>query len=227
MPILAFDMDGTITPPKKPIDRSMSQALESIMQTHEVWLVTGSNIDLAAGQLGYLLDLFSRVYVCAGNECWIGNQLIERFPLVLPTQFHEEVNKYLASVPGLDRVVQVSRTGLLSYSFELCEHPEARHAFAAAINAQFVSVRATPAGRFSVDVLQHDAGKHRILDDTAKPIWYWGDECYPGGNDFSIAERLRIGSSNRVFKTSGWQDTLHLLKEIFDVHIPFQQAAPF
>ena len=221
MPILAFDMDGTITPPKKLIDRSMSRVLESLMQTHEVWLVTGSTRDLAAGQLGSLLGQFSRVYTCAGNECWIGNQLVKRFPLVLPAQFDEVVSEYLTSVPGLDRVVQVSRTGLLSYSFELCEHPEARHAFAQAVNSRFPSVRATVAGRYSVDVLQHDAGKHRILEDTAKPIWYWGDECYPGGNDFSIAERLSVVSSNRVFTTSGWQDTLHQLKEIFDVHIPF------
>jgi hypothetical protein len=216
MPILAFDMDGTVTPPKQPIDRSMSQALEQIMQTHEVWLVTGSTIDLAVSQLGSLLDLFSRVYTCAGNECWVGNQLVKQSPLVLPPQFSEAVSAHLNLVPG--RVVHVSRTGLLSYRFE---HPEARHSFAEAVNAQFPSVRATLAGRFSVDIVQHDAGKHTVLDDTTKPIWYWGDECSTGGNDASIAERLRIGAGNRVFATRNWQDTLHQLKETFDVHIRF------
>jgi HAD superfamily hydrolase (TIGR01484 family) len=213
MPVLAFDMDGTITPPKQHIDAEMYKLLSRLCEQYTVWVVTGASRAACDEQLGYLVQQLDRIYCCSATEVWSRNRLLYSNKLWLPDGFAD----FLDSLASRG-VTHSTRSGVLTLQFaETDDLDVARAHVSARIRKQFPSLQAHPAGRTSVDVIQRDAGKHTAIEDTTAPIWYWGDECDSGGNDSSIAERLEIGAGNRVFRVTSWQDTLHQLKEMFDV----------
>jgi HAD superfamily hydrolase (TIGR01484 family) len=213
MPVLAFDMDGTLTPPKQPIDSEMAKAISYLSDRYTVWIVTGASRDACDAQLGDLVQQIDRIYCCSATEAWEQRRLIYSEKIWIPDGFFEFVKQL-----EFQGVTHHAYNGMHTLHFPEQYAPDtARSHVVSRICSQFPTLQAHMAGRRSVDILQRDAGKHTVIDDVTSPIWYWGDECDPGGNDYSIAERLQIGAGNRVFRVSNWQDTLHQLKEMFDV----------
>ena len=54
--IVLFDMDGTLTPPREPLEISLLPELEKLSHYAEIGIVTGSNYNYLKQQLGLLLD---------------------------------------------------------------------------------------------------------------------------------------------------------------------------
>ena len=54
--IVLFDMDGTLTPPRGPMDISLLPVLEKLSQHAEIGIVTGSDYNYLKQQLGLLLN---------------------------------------------------------------------------------------------------------------------------------------------------------------------------
>ena len=211
MPVLAFDMDGTLTAPKQPIDPEMAKAISYLADRHTVWIITGASRKNCDEQLGSLVQTVDRIYCSSATEAWVGNRLILSEPIMLPDGFNEFVEKL--EVLG---ITHSQRRGVVTLHFDSDSLLE-RDDVVEEIKMLFPSLQAHCAGRTSVDVLQRDAGKHKAIEGTCSNIWYWGDECHPEGNDWTIAEQLQIVAGNRVFAVKNWQDTLHQLKEIFNV----------
>ena len=69
---LLFDMDGTLTDPRQPIDDDMLDVLKSIKPSIKKYLVTGSDMSKIEEQIpnSVLLRLFERVYSCNGTRVW-------------------------------------------------------------------------------------------------------------------------------------------------------------
>jgi hypothetical protein len=84
--ILAFDVDGTLTDARKPIDPVMLSAMLTLCPVHRVWLVTGSDEPKCREQVGSLFNAVERVYCCAGAEMWTGNTLVKSSPWNPPAQ---------------------------------------------------------------------------------------------------------------------------------------------
>lgn len=213
MPILAFDLDGTLTLPKQRIDPEMAKAISKLIEQYPVWIITGASRKDCDEQLGELVNQVDAIYCESGTEVWHKDKLIGFRTLRAP----EGLADFLADLkyPEVDFRVHA---GVLTLQFsDLTNLDEVRAEVASRIRARFPTLTAHLAGRKSVDVLERDAGKHLALEYVSVPVWYWGDECYPGGNDWSIASQLRLGYANRVYEVKNWQDTLHQLREFFDV----------
>lgn len=233
MAILAFDVDGTITDARRPIDPKMLEVLLNLANREIVWLVTGSDEPKCREQVGPLFDAVERVYCCAGAELWIGSKLESYASWDIPVPLIEDLYSALKSSEYEEQTgahVEI-RTGMINLSIPGRRATQAqrerftawdektgtRRRIADEINRRYPNVHATLGGKTGIDVTERGRGKHVILEDSWFNMWFWGDECRPGGNDHSLAEALLLDNKNRVFHTRGWQDTYHQLREIFDL----------
>jgi phosphomannomutase len=229
--ILAFDVDGTLTDARQPIDPKMLDAMLSLCETHEVWIVTGSDKPKCQEQLGPLWDAVARGYCCAGAELWIQDELIRAKSWNPPVQLiidlfsalhesgytelcgkHVEVRTGMVnlSIPG--RQASVSQRDAFA---DWDQKTNTRKHIASQIKRLYPSLSTTLGGKTSIDITPAGWGKHVVLEDANQPVWFWGDECKPGGNDASLAEAIRSTSRGRVFETRNWQDTYHQISEVF------------
>tara|TARA_R110002020_G_scaffold409912_2_gene619693 strand:+ start:408 stop:1211 length:804 start_codon:yes stop_codon:yes gene_type:complete len=80
--VVLFDMDGTLTPPRKAIEESMEDALHKLSQVTKVGIVTGSDFDYVKQQCGSFLysgkDL-SNFFIlpCNGTKKYVLRQCSE------------------------------------------------------------------------------------------------------------------------------------------------------
>ena len=54
--IVLFDMDGTLTPPRKELDRDLIPALRELAKISEIGIVTGSDHNYVLQQMGLLME---------------------------------------------------------------------------------------------------------------------------------------------------------------------------
>ena len=54
--IILFDMDGTLTYPRKPFDQALTHSLINLSQYADIGIVTGSDLDYVEQQLEFLLN---------------------------------------------------------------------------------------------------------------------------------------------------------------------------
>ncbi len=233
MAILAFDVDGTITDPRQPIQKPILDLLVGLSECERIWLVTGSDEPKCRQQVGPLFNAAERVFCCAGAEMWIATSrvwtkdwnppvqlIVDLFAALDASGYDELTGKHVEirtgmvnlSIPGRN-ATQAQRDRFTAWD----EKTGTRRRIAKEINARYPKAHATLGGKTGVDITERGAGKHVILPYSDDDVWFWGDECRVGGNDYSLAQELWLKPKDRVFHTSGWQDTYHQLKEIFDI----------
>lgn len=231
MAILAFDVDGTLTDPRRPIDPTMLDFMLKLCDKHAVWLVTGSDEPKCREQVGSLFNAVDRVYCCSGNEMWFGETkvkthdwnppvqlIIDLFSALDASEYEEKTGLHVEirtglvnlSIPGR-RATQAQRDKFTAWD----EKTNCRRRIADEINRRYPRAHATIGGKTGIDVTERGRGKHTVLVDADEDVWFWGDEGRPGGNDYSLVQELTISGRDRAFHTTGWQDTYHQLKEIF------------
>ncbi len=233
MSILAFDVDGTITDARRPIDPMMLDLMLHLCSIETVWLVTGSDEAKCREQVGELFNAADRVYCCAGAEKWFGPNLVTSTAWNPPVQLiidlfsaldesgyetktgrHVEIRTGMVnlSIPGRN-ATQAQRDQFTAWD----EKTGIRRRIADEINRKYPKVHATLGGKTGIDITERGRGKHVVLVDADDDVWFWGDECRVGGNDYSLAQELSLKPRDRVFHTTGWQDTYHQLREIFNI----------
>ena len=85
--IVLFDMDGTLTEPRKPFASFLSSPLWSLGQIADVGIVTGSDLDYVKEQLSDLIDKHSIRYClhilpCNGTK-WLSPPINSESPHIL------------------------------------------------------------------------------------------------------------------------------------------------
>jgi len=64
-----FDVDGTLTPSRQPMDPHFKEWFIHFMDREKVWLVTGSDYPKTVEQLGrYICENVVTCYSCSGNQ---------------------------------------------------------------------------------------------------------------------------------------------------------------
>ena len=77
---------------------------------------------------------------------------------------------------------------------------------------------ANVAGETGIDIMPIGAGKSQILADfdMDHDIYFFGDRCEPGGNDYDIAEAVKMWPKGHVFHVKNWQDTFNCLQNVIN-----------
>lgn len=224
-----FDVDGTLTPSRLPINKDFEQFFLKWMKGKNVYLVTGSDKDKTIEQVGEKIWLN---VTCAYQSC--GNAVYEKGKLIRQSDFKldRELRRLLFTFNAVsewphkfDNHIE-ERIGLVNYSsigrscpqnqredyYKWDKLNKERELFCKIVEDTFPELEATIGGEISIDIYPKGQNKSQVLNDLKGPITFFGDRCEPGGNDYPIV--LRIEDEHTVHSVKNWKETYKLLKTI-------------
>jgi phosphomannomutase len=219
-----FDVDGTLTPSRRKIDRDFSMQFLEFCLDNEVYLVTGSDRDKTLEQIGkQIYDSCKKVYNCSGNDVYEGDVNVRRvhFELPLSAEYWLHSALQLTKYPILWGNHIEKRNGLVNFSVcgrnatdhnrrvyhEWDKINQERAMLCELFNETYPDLEARIGGQISIDISPKGHDKSQILVDFDKPdeLLFFGDQCYEGGNDYKLASHIMHHQVN------GWEHTRELI----------------
>ena len=224
-----FDVDGTLTPSRLPIDKNFEQFFLNWMKGKNVYLVTGSDKDKTIEQIGEKIwSNVNRAYQSCGNAVYEKGKLIRQSDFKLDRELRRLLFTFNAVSEWphkFDNHIE-ERIGLVNYSsigrscpqtYRNAYHMwdmlnEERKLFCKMVEETFPELEASIGGQISIDIYPKGQNKAQVLDDLEGPITFFGDRCEPGGNDYPIVSRIE--DEHIVHNVKDWKETYKLLKTI-------------
>lgn len=228
-----FDVDGTLTPSRRSIDRKFADWLIEFAKSNKLYYVTGSDRRKTMEQLGPDIYLLARrVYQCSGNDVWEkekGN--IKSGTMAVPDMLFQsmleelEKNKFpirtgnhIESRPGLCNFSIVGRNATRAERKEYVEYDlehKDREQIAKRLGDCNDNFIVQVAGETGLDIMPKGRDKSQILNDfdNDDTIYFFGDKCQEGGNDYQIATAT-LARGGVVHEVESWEDTWRILKEL-------------
>ena len=205
-----FDVDGTLTPSRSPIDPEFRIFMLKFAWENDVYFVTGSDRQKTLEQVG--LDLYNsckRVYNCSGSDVYETDKNVYRDDWELPdnverflqdeldfSQFPIRNGNHIEKRPG---GVNFSILGRDKDPFKGREeyinwnkiHNERRF-IALRIMDTFPELSVALGGQTGIDIGPKGSDKSQILRDfnDDDEIHFFGDRIEEGGNDYSLAKAV-------------------------------------
>ena len=224
-----FDVDGTLTPSRQPIDKDFEKFFYDFCLGNEVYLVTGSDKPKTVEQIGEkIYNRCRRVYQCNGNDVWKGEENIRTNEWTLPdlartflkncqyeSPFSIRTGNHIEERPGMVNFSIVGRNANIEerakyVAYDTLENE--RYTIASAFNTLFPDLSAKVGGETGIDISPRGADKSQIIEDfdlEKDQLWFFGDAIYEGGNDYPLA---KVVKNHR--KVTGWAQTKEYL-EVF------------
>ena len=224
-----FDVDGTLTPSRLPINKNFKQFFLNWMKGKNVYLVTGSDKDKTIEQIGEKIwSNVNRAYQSCGNAVYEKGKLIRQSDFKLDRELRRLLFTFNAVSEWphkFDNHIE-ERIGLVNYSsigrscpqtYRNAYHMwdmlnEERKLFCKMVEETFPELEASIGGQISIDIYPKGQNKAQVLDDLEGPITFFGDRCEPGGNDYPIVSRIE--DKHIVHNVKDWKETYKLLKTI-------------
>ncbi len=234
--LLVFDIDGTLTGPRRRMHEDFSRFFKTICRSFSVFLVSGSDMPKIRQQLPeQVLELVAGVFPCSGNELKMGGETVYRMEHYFP----DDLTGFLANfVDESDYPVRTGnhieqRTGTLNVSvvgrnadpaqrlayFSQDRERKERQRLIGKLAEHFPDYEANIGGQISVDITPKGWNKSRVYFELShrfpnRPIAFFGDNMGVGGNDRPLGDAVRNGAaSNKVFSVEDHYDTWKILQE--------------
>ena len=228
--IYIFDVDGTLTPSRNPMDKEFKDFFKKFIKKKRVWLISGSDKDKTIEQVGEdIWTSVERAYQSSGNQLWVKGKLKYQYEFKTEDYLKELLEMFLDKSEYPHRYGNhiEERPGALNFSVvgrdctqEQREHyakwddkHQERKDFAWEIKERYPWLDAVVGGEISIDIYEKFKDKGQIVKDIRGKFEFFGDRLYPGGNDFAIQQEIviqkRKGCKTHPVKT--WRDTEELL----------------
>jgi len=228
-----FDIDGTLTVSRSQIDPDFRVFMLSFVLEHDVYLVTGSDRKKTIEQVGAdLYNLSQRVYNCSGSDVYEGDKNVYRSEWELPREVERFLEDELAyscfdirngnhiehrpggvnfSILGRDKNPFKGRAEYIKWDKERLE----REDIADRIRNAFPGLTVALGGQTGLDIGPAGSDKSQILRDFDKDddIVFYGDRMEKGGNDYTLAEKVKE-MGGYAHQVNTWEDTFELLGEV-------------
>tara|TARA_R100000278_G_C5448728_1_gene156488 strand:- start:192 stop:911 length:720 start_codon:yes stop_codon:yes gene_type:complete len=232
--IYIFDIDGTLTPSRNPIDKKFKEDFINFCKHQKVWLVTGSDRDKSIEQIGEDAWLsVDRAYQCCGNQVWSQGRLLKQTDWTTDQYLKDFLEFLLEKSEYKHRYGNhiEERIGMVNFStvgrdcnqeqrdayFKWDNEHKEREAFAWEITQRYPWLDATVGGEISIDIYRKGEDKGQILNDlNGEKFTFFGDKLQPGGNDYAILKEniKRKLEGNEFHEVKSWKDTRNLLYSI-------------
>ena len=229
--VYLFDLDGTLTWPRRPMTPEHTILLRDFSAHHKVVVITGSDWPKAVEQLNGLEQMLD-VHTCAGNvfhrdgaqvEARHSDLLtdpvlmaeLERFwqesPYQIKTGNHIEVRSGMLNVSVVGRnATQYQRKEYNEYDSKTNE----RRIFAQNIQARFPSLHTAIGGEISIDLVEKNYDKSQVVAKLSNyRIEFFGDKVKKGGNDHEVAEAVRA-SGGKIYEVGSPTETFEILEHL-------------
>ena len=232
-----FDVDGTLTPSRRRINKHFEKFFWGFVQTHKVWLVTGSDYPKTVEQLGKdICEDCVTVYNCSGNETrfkgkivnasswelpdnvrhWLEMELV-RSPYSPQTGNHIEERRGCVNFSIVGRnATLLQRTRYVKYDKINKEREDIARTFNYVFGSESLGLTAQIGGETGLDIYPIGRDKAQILNDfnIDDEIYFFGDRMEKGGNDWPLANALDEYPNAKCFQVKDWQDTWEILQRI-------------
>ena len=232
--IYVFDMDGTLTPPRKPMEEQFAELFLPWLKKHLAYLVTGSDLQKVQEQLpSDIMGGFQGIFASSGNLLWsVGNTVYSRDcdhdPKLIDAL---EMLRKNTSYPGtLYPNYKEVRTGMINFSVLGRDAPyEEREKYSAwdaenhereriqkELSERFAEYDITIGGQISIDIVKKGYGKNQIAQEIMAinpdcQIAFFGDKTFKGGNDHALACELKKYPGTEVVQVDGPDELLKIL----------------
>ena len=231
-----FDIDGTLTPPKKPMDQQFAEMFGLWASKNQFCLVTGGTLDDIKSQIPRdILAKICFVFACSGNavysyqsdstelELEYANDFVESQELLDFLNFELKYSNWGTKFGNhIER-----RQGAINFSvvgrnaddewrqkyYEFDKHDGERRRIATAINERFPLYWADIGGMISIDITMRGQDKRQILDylDLSNgSVKFYGDKI-SYGNDKPLADEIEKRKCGTSYEVTGYNDLIELL----------------
>jgi phosphomannomutase len=237
--LLLFDIDGTLTLPRKVITSDMKEMLTKLKNNkYLLGIVSGSDLKKIIEQLGStVLQEFDYVFAENGLVAYKNNRLIGIKSIIDHlgnSNYKKFVNYCLKYLSEIDLPIKRGtfielRNGMVNISpvgrncsqkerdnFEIYDKKEnVRQKMIDSLKDHFskLKLKFSIGGQISFDVFPEGFDKSYCLKYLIdlKEIHFFGDKTDQGGNDYEIFINKKVIGH----KVSDYHDTIHLLKRLF------------
>lgn len=234
MTIYVFDMDGTLTPARKPMTEKFAEKFLPWLKENKGFIATGSDFAKVEEQMpNAVINAFSGIYCAMGNALWKKGEYVylrdiePEQELLKDLENFRKITKYPYDL--FDNYIE-KRTGTLNFCVigRNCPYSE-REKYTAWDNKnherfniqQFLSQK-YPAydfslgGNISIDIVKKGCGKGQIAKELrneypTESIVFLGDRTFEGGNDYELACALREYDNTKVVQVENPDDVLGYL----------------
>jgi phosphomannomutase len=234
MNIYIFDMDGTLTPARQPMDPDFARRFIIWAKSHMAYLAAGSNFEKVSEQLpSAILDSFSGIYSSMGNVFHQKNKEIYRNEIKLKKELLQTLEyyrkntdydgklygNYLELRPGMLNFSVLGRNCPFSERSRYNEWDHIHHErekIVTELNLKFPEYETSVGGKISIDIVTKGCGKEQIAEKIRAQhpndkIIFIGDRTEKGGNDYALAEALRQMENTEVIAVNSPDDVLKYL----------------
>ena len=227
-----FDVDGTLTPSRLPIDPVFEAFFSEWMANKSVYLITGSDKEKTIEQIGLnIWKNVTRAYQSCGNQVWENGKLILEKPFPLTKKLNLFFQKTLTQTIWKNKFGNhiEERVGLINFStigrncpqeerekyYQWDNKIKERQNICQKLMEEFPELEASVGGQISIDIHPKEANKSQVLNDISGKIYFFGDKTEKGGNDYPIVERLQHEKREmKIFTVSNPRETLEILKKL-------------
>lgn len=236
--LLVFDVDGTLTGPRRRMHEDFSRFFKSICRKYPVFLVSGSDMPKLKQQLpADIINRVTAIFPCSGNEMLIEGQPAYRMEHFFPDEITQFATEFFdeSQYPVRTGTHVELRTGALNLSvvgrnaspkqraeyFAYDNENGERQRLKEQLMAKFPDYEANIGGQISLDVTPRGWNKSRVYNELserypAAPIVFFGDNLHEGGNDRPLGDAIRNGSdANRIYAVEDHYDTWKILQDRF------------
>jgi len=232
--VFVFDVDGTLTPSRGVIDPEFREFFYGFAMRHDVYLVSGSDKPKTVEQIGLpVYDACVGVFQCNGCEHWVQNRRISSTNftpsyefkhflknIINKSRYNLKVGNHVEFRTGMANLSTIGRNASpeqrLAY-YEWDKVNGERKVICKQIEKQFKTLCATVGGQISVDIYPKGSDKSQILREIGpkyKKIHFFGDRTSYGGNDWPLAEQIRISNLGEVHTVENWQQTMEIMEKL-------------
>lgn len=236
--ILIFDVDGTLTGPRRVMYDDFARFFRCIVSQYAVYLVTGSDLPKLEEQIpGWLHKDVAGSFTCSGNELWVHGEAIYRRTHRFSDDLIEFLNGFIAKSTYPKRTGNhiEARSGTLNASVvgrnaTMADRQDylrydnlsgERVTLQQAVRDRFPAYEANCGGQISVDIAPVGWNKAQVYTQLkarhgAAQYCFFGDNIRPGGNDYPLAEAIRDDAPlNVVYAVQDHYETWKILQRDF------------
>ena len=237
--IILFDVDGTLTEPRKVIQQDMIETLQTLSEKYTIGIVGGSDLKKQKEQLGDSIHMFNYLFSENGTVAFKNGQCFHKKNIIDflgEEKYQKLINyclKYIAdlSLPVKRGTFIELRNAMVNVSpigrscnqkerddfFKYDQENNIRKIFAEKINDDLkeLGLKCSLGGQISIDIFPIGWDKTYCLrhleKDNFNKIYFFGDKTCLGGNDHEIF----MSSDTEAYSVDSPSDTIRFVNTMF------------